>query len=273
MEIAHIGLLLFRHVVDVAHVGIELCLQAKIAQHPRKQHNRPYYASLALQRNVGETGKAIPRLCLDGFHHVGKIDEHQEDGAHQEERTEEPQVAQCYRLQRNQRQKGAHSGHVADEQRRGNFLKCTANGGGMGQVGDEMQGIVDGNAQDDRRDANDNHRNVIVNQRQAPHGKQPSPSHSQDNEEQVFKSPEGEEKQHGDEEDGQCHRQEAIGLDLCSVSNGNHRSACQVHFERGLALLYLGRLRFEQGDELCIVLRFARAKGRLNHHNGPFHIG
>ena len=49
LKIAHIGLLLFGHVVDVAHIGIKLCLQAEITQYSCEQHYRPYDPLFAFQ--------------------------------------------------------------------------------------------------------------------------------------------------------------------------------------------------------------------------------
>ena len=45
----------------------------------------------------------------------------------------------------------------------------------MLQMGNEVKRIIDGNAEDDRRDADDNHGYLIVDKRKGSHRKEPAP--------------------------------------------------------------------------------------------------
>ena len=136
-----------------------------------------------------------------------------------------------------------------------------------------MQRIIDGDSQDDRADADDDNRHTVMEQGQSAHGEQPSPGDGKDDERDVADAAQGEKQQRHDERHGNHHREDAVRLDLRSVPDGYHRTADDMHVDAPVLCQCPLPASLQHSDEACIVLRLACAVGRVEHHDGPLHIG
>ena len=128
-------------------------------------------------------------------------------------------------------------------------------------MGDEMKGIVDGDADDDTRYAYHYHRHTVVHQCHASQGKEPSPSYGKGNEQDVPEAAEGIEQEQEDEDGCQGNGQDAVAYNLVCIPNGNLRSACHVCFHSGVQCLHLPDGLVKEGDKAGIHVRLAAAEG------------
>ena len=129
---------------------------------------------------------------------------------------------------RHQGKEGSDGRNVAHEERLRYLAKCLPHIGLMPCMGDEMKGIVDGDADDDTRYAYHYHRHAVVHQCHASQGKEPSPSYGKGNEQDVPEAAEGIEQEQEDEDGCQGNGQDAVAYNLVCIPNGNLRSACHV---------------------------------------------
>ncbi len=112
----------------------------------------------------------LERCLYRAFDQMGQKNHYEQDGSNQHERSEQPQIAQSGSGHGHQTQECPDRSDVADQKRRYDFAQGAADVGRMAKMGQQMQRIIDGDAYDDRSDSEDNHRNLVANQRQAAQG-------------------------------------------------------------------------------------------------------
>ena len=154
-------------------------------------------------------------------------EQHEEDGAHEQERTEESEVAQGNRLQGHESQESAHGSDIAHHERLGYLAQGLTDIRRMGEMGDEMQGIVDGDTYDDGRDANHDDGHLTVYEREHTQSEKPAPPDGDDNQQQMADTTEGEPEQHENQHHGQRDGEDAVGLDLPGIAHGDGGAACE----------------------------------------------
>ena len=127
---------------------------------------------------------------------------------------------------------------------------------------DEMEGIVDGDADNDARYADGNHGDVVADECDGSEAGEPSPEDGKGDEQDVPKIAEAGEQDGDDEDSGDGDGKQAVVHDLPGVAHGHlgpSRHMC----------LYVGKTRvlhlldaaFEQTDELCVLPCLAARKG------------
>ena len=131
LEIGHVGLLFFRHIVDVVHVRVKRGVHAEVAQEEGQQDDCPHHPALVFQFHIANPGKEGLSLMVRTFGQMRQVKQYEEDGADEEERTEKTKVAQGHRLQRHQSQESTYGRDVAYDQWRHNLLQRTLHVGGM----------------------------------------------------------------------------------------------------------------------------------------------
>ena len=114
VKAVHVVVLLRRHEVDVGDVGVEAGIEALPAQKQSDQQYGPQQPHAALKGEAGKTAdEGRVAFGAGHLHQMGKEQQREKDGAHQQQGAEETQIAQCRRLQRHQCEKSAYGGDVA----------------------------------------------------------------------------------------------------------------------------------------------------------------
>ena len=80
---------------------------------------------------------------------MGQVEQHEDDGAYQQQGAEETQVAQGSAAQWHEGEKGTHGCHIAYYQGSYYLSEGAAYVGGVIQMGGQMKGVVHGYADDD----------------------------------------------------------------------------------------------------------------------------
>ena len=140
-------------------------------------------------------------------------------------------------------------------------------------MGDEVERIVDGNTNDDTRDANHNHRHAIVHQRHSAKREKPAPTNGQRYEQYVAEPAESIEQQSQDKHGCQRNGQDAVSDNLPGIPHGNLRSAHHMCLYLWISHLHLADSPVEQSHKAGIHIRLTAAERRGEHHDGTLHVG
>ena len=138
----------------------------------------------------------------------------------------------------------------------------------MTEVGDEMQRIVDRDAQNDGRDADDDDRHLTMDKRQTGQGEYPPPPDGHSDKQQVADAAEREIEQQQDQHHGNRYGEDAVGLDLPGITYGYHRTA-----HKGYRKRRVGGTGLQKLQQTGIVLGLAVAERTVYRHDGPMHAG
>ena len=104
---------------------------------------------------LSDDAAGLPLLPAVGPHIMGQVDEHEQDGPDQQQGCKQAKVAQGRGFQRDQCQECAHRRDVAHDQGRDDLLDCLPPVGLECRMGYQMQGIIDGYAEDYAGNADD----------------------------------------------------------------------------------------------------------------------
>ena len=92
-EIFHVCLLFRSHIIYACHIGVKLRLQTEISEDDGQNEHNGNEDRFLFERDVAPLVKEC-MLCLSCcLRKMGKIDEHEYDGADEQERTEQSQVS------------------------------------------------------------------------------------------------------------------------------------------------------------------------------------
>ena len=258
-ESLQIGALPVGHVVDVPHVRVEGRVAAEEGEQDGQQADPENQTRLALEVDRRERPEEVlsaafgPGAFPD---QVGQEDQHEEDGADQHEGGEEPQVAQRRGRHRDQAEEGPHGGDVADNERRDDFTQGCTHVVFVAQVGQHVERVIDGDADDDRADAQDDHRHFVAEERHAAHGEEPPEEDRDADQQQRPHGAQRPEQQRKDQHDGHGDRPQAVGLDLPRIRNGDDRSPGKVDLQLGSVGFDGIRGVAQQGDQPGVGVGF-----------------
>ena len=133
-------------------------------------------------------------------------DEGEEDGADEEEGTEKAEVTKGCCTEGNECQESTNGGDVSDYQRLDDFFQSLTHITCMIQMGNEVQGVVNSDTHNNRRDADDNDRHLLMHPRQTGDGEDPPPAYRQGYQQNMPQTaqeePEQQEYQHRCQTDG-----------------------------------------------------------------------
>ena len=210
MQHLQIPFLVLCHKVDVPHIGIETCPSAKEIHHDRNGH----HCDQKLQRSA---------FLLAGLGEDRQENKHEYDRSGQHQRAEESQILHRHGIQPDEAQESGDCGDVADQQWLDHFLKVLPRTHAGFQAVHKMQRIIHGDANDHRRDSDDDDRHTVPAQGDASNGKKPAESDRDHNPKDVREAFVCDDKQQTDKEQGQRNGQYAVLFDLCSVGDGYQR--------------------------------------------------
>ena len=193
----------------------------------------------------------------------GQQDQYEQDGAGQQQRAHQSQVAHGLGIEQDQAEEGAHGGHVADKQGLHHVLEHLALVAAVLQVVDEVQRIVDGDADNHRADADDDEAEAVAQQCQAAQRKEPAEEDAEADPEDVARLAEGQGQYEQNQQRGQRQGQYAVVLDLPGIGHGDEGRAdgTDLHFAVGMLAVVAVDGFVEQVGQLCIPAGLADAIG------------
>ena len=201
-----------------------------------------------------------------------QVENDKEDGAHQQQGGEQAQIKQGRRRKRHQRQEGTHGGDVTHHQRGKDFLQGPFSVRLVRRMGNQVQGIVDGYAQDNACNANDNDGHVVPEQRKPAQRKQQSPAHREEDEEDVAQAVEGPRQKQENKHRGEGNRQNAVFLDTSRIAHRDSRAAYDVYGNLRIVHANLLGNVLQGRQQLGIVPGFTASVWGIQHHHRPAHI-
>ena len=139
-------------------------------------------------------------------------------------------------------------------------------------MGNQVQRIIDGNAQDHTGNADDDDGHVVPEHGQPAQGEQKPPAHRKEDEKDVTERVEGIGQQKEDEHHRKGYGQDAVFLDTDGVPHCNGRSADYVHGNTRIRLLHLVGDSLQEREQLGVSLGFTASEGRIQHQDRPAHI-
>ena len=223
----HVFLLDRSHVIDIGHVGVKLGLETEIGQYQGEQGNKDSQPFIVLRREcsnpVYQFGlRIVGRPCL---YHVRKVKKNEKNGTHKQQGSECAKVPKSGGLEWHKGQKGSHSRYVAHYQWCHYFLDCPPHIRHMGRVHDQVERVVDRYAQYDAGYTDDDDGDIAPEQGHPTHGKEPSPSYGQENQQNIAEGTYGIECQHKYEYDRKRDGNHAVFLYPVRVSDSNLRAS------------------------------------------------
>ena len=143
----------------------------------------------------------------------------------------------------------------------------------MRKMGDEMQRIIDGDTQDDRRYADDNDRNLVMEKSQSTHGKEPSPCHGECYQKEIVETAEREQEQgqYQGHRNNDC--QDTIRLYLRGIGYSYNRGTDDMDVNILLPTGHYVSTCLQYIDKSGIILCLARSIRGIHHDNGFLHVG
>ena len=252
------------------HVGVEGDVQTVPAKDDRKQEDHPQQPTVALRRHRRDFPESQTLFLSRGtvLHKMGQEHQHEEDGAHQHKGSKKTKVAEGRCIERYQTGESAHGGDITNEQGRHHLLEYLAHRTTMVSVEDEMQGVIDGNTDDDRADTEHDQRHIATHDGHEAHGEEPAKKDGQTNEHQVFHLAEREHEQQQDQRHRDRDGPIAVVLDAGGITDGNDRRTGNgdIHFWQRLHRML--RDAVDLADQHAVIRRFHRAVWRGHHRNG-----
>ena len=207
LQESHICTLDRRHIVDMCQIGIKSGMKAVIAEEGRekKEDDGENFVDFFRGRRKEEGGRRIllplilpqtfliphssfllPRITIPRIaHHLREPDEGEKNRADEKEGTEEAEVAQGGSTKGNEGEESTNGGDITHHKGFDDFLQGLTDVRSMPKMGDEVQGIIDSDAHDDRGDADDDDRHLLMYPRQTGDGKDPPPSYRQRNQQDM----------------------------------------------------------------------------------------
>ena len=193
---------------------------------------------------------------------------HKANSAHKHESGKQTQVAQGGRIQRNECTKGSNGSDIAYNKWLGNLFQRGARRGTVSQMGNKMQGIVHGNADNHRGNAQHNDRNLTADKGYSTHRHHPTEGQREGNEREITHSPQGIDQQTQDQNYRNAYCPQTVGLDLSGIfygddgcSGGGDLHVLQLRFHLSCGSIYLF-------DELIVPIGLAGTERRVDHCYG-----
>ena len=235
-ERLEVGTLLARHVVDVLQISIESRMAAQESEDHRQQADRHEDPRAVVERQARqglEQRMFTGRLRPASVGQMRQKDQHEEDRPDEHEGGKEPQIAQGRSRHRHQAQKGSDGRQIADDQRRDHLAQNRAHLLLVVQVRKQMQRVVHRNADDDRGNAQNDHRDLVAEERQAPHRKEPAEEDRHADEQQRPQRSQRVDEQPQNQHHGNGDGPQTVVFDLPGIRHGDDRSPRQVDLHLG----------------------------------------
>ena len=251
------------------HVAVKRSVPAEPGKEQRQhgyagRHPSPRSPSVwQAPPSEGQERTCTPRHHPPAAQEHRQADQHEKDGPHQRQRAEPPQVAHGLRIQQHQAEEGADRRDVPRQQGRHHLAERLAHVPLVFQVLQEVQGIVDRNADDDRADADNYQRQPVPQHGHRPQGKEPAGQHGHAYPHQVAHPAEGIEQHGQDKHHGQADGQQAVPLDLRGIGDGYQRRTDGRHPYLRADDLHVGHARVQQFLQAGVIPRLADAERRL----------
>ncbi len=194
---------------------------------------------------------------ISGGDIVRKEYEDEKNRADEKQGGEKPEVAERRGLERHEGEKGADRGYVSYDKRGNYLLHRSPPVTSVGEMGDKVQGVVHGDAQNHARYAYDNQRHAVPEKGHPPEGEQQTPADRKEGQEDVPHGAERIEEQEQNQHCGQADGKDAVFLDSFGVAHGDGGSAGYVYFDVREVFTHLTGGLFQNLQQPGVVLGLA----------------